>query len=400
MKILQKIRWMVKKDLLVLWRDKTQIIAYILFPILMITLFGYGMGGNIDNLPIAIYAPDNGQLTNQTLNELKSNELYDIKYITNNSEETKRLVENGTVMSAILLPSNYDDNDDNQSKTVTLYTDSTDYMGGQILIPSTELLFSRISGEIGLSKLFSYQNGQTTSNLSNQNNKSPNNIKSSNVISQMQTIKFQIYKVYGNIEYMDFLVPAVIGLCIMFSCMMRMGESIAGEREKGELTRLFMTPTTVSTVIIGKIVSKLIIETSMAFILLLTAILLFDIKTGNGILGLTYTIILMIIGVLCFVGFGIMISARVHSQKAYIGLMLPITVPMMFVSGVFYPVETMPWIFQKIAYIFPLTHLNNAMRDIMLKGASLGDIWLEIAILLIFTLLFFIIGVKRFDRDV
>lgn len=48
--------------------------------------------------------------------------------------------------------------------------------------------------------------------------------------------------------------------------------------------------------------------------------------------------------------------------------------PMMFVSGVFYPIETMPWILQKLAYIFPLTYLNDAMRGIMLKGQTLGDV--------------------------
>lgn len=62
------------------------------------------------------------------------------------------------------------------------------------------------------------------------------------------------------IEYIDFLVPAVLGMTVMMSCMMGMGASIAGERETGELARLFMTPTSISTVVGGKIASKLIVE--------------------------------------------------------------------------------------------------------------------------------------------
>ena len=63
-----------------------------------------------------------------------------------------------------------------------------------------------------------------------------------------------------------------------------------------------------------------------------------------------------------------MISARVSSQEDFMQSVMPITMPMMFVSGVFYPIETMPWIFQKIAYILPLTYVNDALRAVMLKG--------------------------------
>jgi ABC-2 type transport system permease protein len=74
--------------------------------------------------------------------------------------------------------------------------------------------------------------------------------------------------------------------------------------------------------------------------------------------------------------------------------------PMMFLSGVFYPIETMPWIFQKIAYILPLTYVNDALRAVMLKGSGVGDIWIDIAVLLGFTALFFYLGVKKFNRDI
>jgi len=127
------------------------------------------------------------------------------------------------------------------------------------------------------------------------------------------------------------------------------------------------------------------------------AIILFNVSIKGGIL---QTFIVLVVGALCFVGFGIMLSARTQTQEDYAQIVLPFSMPMMFVSGVFYPIETMPWILQKIAYIFPLTYLNDAMRAIMLKGQSLADVWIDLAVLLAFTLLFFIIGVKRFNRDV
>ncbi|MGN1186407.1 MAG: ABC transporter permease, partial [Methanobrevibacter wolinii] len=106
------------------------------------------------------------------------------------------------------------------------------------------------------------------------------------------------------------------------------------------------------------------------------------------------------LGAICFVGFGVALSSRAQNQEDYSQLVMPFSMPMMFVSGVFYPVETMPWIFQKIAYICPLTYLNDAMRAVMIQGHSLGFVWVDILVILGFTLLFFLIGVVSFDRDV
>jgi ABC-2 type transport system permease protein len=135
----------------------------------------------------------------------------------------------------------------------------------------------------------------------------------------------------------------------------------------------------------------------LVFTLVQVVLMLFNVSIKGGFL---QTFIVLVIGALCFVGFGIMLSARTSTQEDYAQISLPFSMPMMFVSGVFYPIETMPWILQKLAYIFPLTYLNDAMRGIMLKGQTLGDVWLDLVVLLGFTALFFIIGVKRFNRDV
>ena len=126
------------------------------------------------------------------------------------------------------------------------------------------------------------------------------------------------------------------------------------------------------------------------------AVILFNVTIKGGII---QTFIVLTIGALCFVGFGMMLSARVSTQEDYSQISMPFSMPMIFVSGVFYPIETMPWILQKLAYIFPY-YLNDAMRGIMTQGKNLGDVWVDLAVLLGFALVFFILGVKRFNRDV
>lgn len=385
----KKIWWMIKKEWITLKRHPGRLAAIIIFPIIMILLFGYGMGGDLENLPVVIVAQDQGQLTDGTLDAIKSMDIYHVVDIIDDADDARKMVDNGEVKAAIILPSNYDDTDSSQ-KAVTLYIDSSDQMATQTLVPTTQALFNEIAAK-------SAALSTTSSNVVTENSTSQDKGLFSSIDSVKSSIALQINKIYGDIKYIDFLVPAVLAMTIMFSCMMGMGASISGERETGELARLFMTPTSVSTVIGGKIIGKLSVELIRAVILLIAAIVLFGISVKGGI---PQTFVLLLIGALCFVGFGIMISATAKTQEDYAQMIMPFSMPMMFISGVFYPVETMPWIFQKVAYICPLTYLNDAMRAVMIQGHELGDVWVDILVLIGFTLLFFILGVVRFNRDV
>jgi ABC-2 type transport system permease protein len=390
----KKLSWMVKKEWLSLRRHPGRLVSIIAFPIIMILLFGYGMGGDLSNLPVVVVSQDHGDLTDLTLNTIKSEDIYHVVNITSDTSAAKEMVDSGQVKAAIILPANYDSSD-GQQKTATLYLDSSDQMGSQTLVPATQSIFNQLSIKQATAQQASTM-GSNGTNVVTEDADTSGSLSAS-LDSAKSTINLQINRIYGNIKYMDFLVPAILGMTVMMSCMMGMGASIAGERETGELARLFMTPTSVATVIGGKILGKLSVEMFRSIVLLVSAIILFSITIKGGIIP---TLILLFLGALCFVGFGIMLSARTATQEDYTQLVMPFAMPMMFVSGVFYPIETMPWILQKLAYVFPLTYLNDAMRAIMIKGQTLGDVWLDIAVLLGFTLLFFLIGVKRFNRDV
>lgn len=396
----KKIMWMIKKDLLVLWRHKPRLFSIFLFPILMIALFGYGMGGTIENIPVVVVKQTDGPVTDATLNAIKGMSLYDVKDIISDPQRGREMVESGQVKAAILLPPDYENLNSSNSKSVVIYVDSSDQMATQTLVPITQALFSQISSQIGMQKLEAMQSQSAQSSsiqVQSQSVQPTSSLSSINFQNIMNSINFQVNKIYGDIKYIDFLVPAILAMTVMMGAMMSMGESLAGERERGELARLFMTPTSVATVVGGKIISRLVIQTSTALVLIGAAIVLFNITIAGSML---LTILLLILTALCFVGFGIMVSARVSTQEDYVQMVMPFSMPMMFISGVFYPLETMPWIFQKIAYLAPLTYANNALRGVMLKGAGIGDVWVEIVVLLGFTLLFFAMGVTRFNRDI
>lgn len=372
----KKFKWMIKKDLLTLWRHKIQFASLILFPILMIALCGWGMGGTVENTPVIIVKQSSGDLTDQIINALKSDNTYDIKNIVSDADDAKNDVDNGKYKAAIILPS---DLEDSISPTAVLYVDSSDQLTTQTLVPTTEKIFSSISESIEMQEI----NASSTS--------------TSLATSTVRNVKLQVNKIYGDIDYIDFLLPGVLAMTMFMSSMLTMGNSIAGERERGELARLFMTPTSIPTVLSGKITSQVVKEMIRAIILIIAALLLFNVMIkGNFIL----LLLVMLISVFCFVGFGMMFSATAKTQEDYIQIVMPIAMPMMFICGVFFPTETMPWILQKIAYILPLTYANDAFRGVMLQGAGIGSIAIDLLILIGFAILFFAVGVLRFNRDV
>ena len=372
---INKIKWMIKKDLLTLWRHKVQFASLILFPILMIALCGWGMGGTVENTPVVVVKQSSGDVTDQVINALKADDTFDIKDIMTNSDDAKEKVDNGEVKAAIILSSDFESSN---SKNAVLYIDSSDQLTTQTLVPKTEQIFASLSEKVGTQQV----NANTTTNP---------------ITQTAQTIKLQVNKIYGDLDYIDFLLPGVLAMTMFMSSMMTMGNSIAGERERGELSRLFMTPTYVSSVRSGKIISQVVRELIRALVLIIAAMLLFNVMIKGNLLLL---VLVILIAVLCFVGFGMMFSATAKTQEDYIQIVMPVAMPMMFICGVFFPTETMPWILQKIALFLPLTYANDAFRAVMLKGAGLGSIAFDLIVLLAFALLFFIVGIVRFNRDV
>ena len=372
---INKIKWMIKKDLLTLWRHKVQFASLILFPILMIALCGWGMGGTVENTPVVVVKQSSGDVTDQVINALKADDTFDIKDIMTNSDDAKEKVDNGEVKAAIILSSDFENSN---SKNAVLYIDSSDQLTTQTLVPKTEQIFASLSEKVGTQQV----NANTTTNP---------------ITQTAQTIKLQVNKIYGDLDYIDFLLPGVLAMTMFMSSMMTMGNSIAGERERGELSRLFMTPTNVSSVLTGKIISQVVRELIRALVLIIAAMLLFNVMIKGNLLLL---VLVILIAVLCFVGFGMMFSATAKTQEDYIQIVMPVAMPMMFICGVFFPTETMPWILQKIALFLPLTYANDAFRAVMLKGAGLGSIAFDLIVLLAFALLFFIVGIVRFNRDV
>ncbi len=173
------------------------------------------------------------------------------------------------------------------------------------------------------------------------------------------------------LRYVDWLFPGILGMNMMFSCLFGVGYVVLRYRKSGFLKRLHATPLTAFEFLTAQVLSRLFL------ILFVTAILYFGIGTlihfhtvGSGLL----LLLIAVLGCLSMIALGLTVAAGISSEELVGGLLNLLTWPMMLVSGIWFSLEgSPPWV-QWAAHIFPLTHLLDATRAVMLDGAGLTQI--------------------------
>ena len=173
------------------------------------------------------------------------------------------------------------------------------------------------------------------------------------------------------LRYVDWLFPGILGMNMMFSCLFGVGYVVLRYRKSGFLKRLYATPLTAFEFLSAQVLSRL------GLILFVTVVLYFGIGAIIGFHNAGSTVLLLllgIIGALSMIALGLTIAARFASEELVGGLLNLLTWPMMLLSGIWFSLEGSPRWVQWVAHIFPLTHVLDAARAVMLDGAGLAQI--------------------------
>ena len=199
-----------------------------------------------------------------------------------------------------------------------------------------------------------------------------------------------------DIRYVDWLVPGVIGMNMLFSCLFGVGFVIVRYRKNGVLKRIKATPVTPLMFISAQMASRFII-------VIITSVVVFagtNLFLGFTMKGSYFNLLLITaLAILCMISLGLIFAARIKSEELASGLMNLVTFPMLIFSGVFFSLEGMPKIMQTFSKIFPLTHFVEGARDIMLEGAGLAAILPNVLSLAGMTILFLGIASLIFNWD-
>lgn len=188
-------------------------------------------------------------------------------------------------------------------------------------------------------------------------------------------------------DYFDYVLPGMLALGLMNVTMTGTAVSVARFRETGVLRRLAAAPVSPAAFIAGQVVARLVIALVQVLLLLGLGLLLGGTVVGSLVLLLSFATL----GNLVFIALGIAIAGRAPTVEGANNLAALATMPLMFLSGMFFPVASLPSGVQRVAEALPITPLVDAMRAICLDGATLTDlsgpllgvaIWVPVSFLL------------------
>lgn len=197
----------------------------------------------------------------------------------------------------------------------------------------------------------------------------------------------------AQIRYVDWVVPGVLGMNIMFSCLFGIGYVIVRYRKSGYLKRLNATPMRAIEFICAQLLSRLVLIMVITVAVYVGTDLILHFRMEGSYLNL---FLVALTGAIAMIAMGLTVAARVTSEELAGGLLNVISSPMMVVSGVFFSMDGSPKILQDAAKIFPLTHMIDAARAVMLDGAGLAQIAPQLAILSAMAVVFLAAGALMF----
>ncbi|MGB9371463.1 MAG: ABC transporter permease, partial [Halobacteriota archaeon] len=191
----------------------------------------------------------------------------------------------------------------------------------------------------------------------------------------------------SNYRYIDFIVPGIIGMTILTTGVLQTVGMQTQYRNKGILKKLGTTPLKKSEWIISKMLYQAVVVLISAALIIVAAKLVYQVRFVPDVT----TIGLIFAGTICFTGLGMIITRFVKDEDAASAAASSITMPMLFLSGTFIPIETMPDYLQAVAKVLPLTYLNYGLRDSMIFGDSTSAFY-KMCIVLIVGIVFLVIG--------
>jgi ABC-2 type transport system permease protein len=383
-----RIAW---KDLTELFRNRLGLVLLIVMPLFMMVMVGfiYPSNGGSSNLPVAIVNEDSG-FNNSTLPSQTF--IMGLQQINNQTHflafsnvttmaDVKDMVQRGDLEGGIVIPSNFSESImAGQQGTVIVITDNSNLQISAQINGYSQLYIEQ------LSTVLAQANVATLNSSINQTNSlaivKPYNFQQEGIVS-------------GTTNIFDFVAPGIMAMTVMMSVMTGLPVAISQEKEIGTMDGMMVAPINRLSIILGKTMGQVARGLIQGVIILVLAVGLFGVTIHGSIL-LVFGLLLL--GIFSFVGLGIVITSFTKDQETAQMLMMTLMFPMMFLSGVFFPVQQMPWYMQSISKFLPLTYASGALRKVMVLGADIPAISTELIVLIVFGVVMTAIAVPVFRR--
>ena len=192
-------------------------------------------------------------------------------------------------------------------------------------------------------------------------------------------------------RYIDFLIPGLMALNIMMSCMWGISYTLIDRRSKKLLRRMVATPMSKSLFLFSHLITRSLMSFIEATLLLSFAYFYFDITLQGSYAAL---ITMMLAGNIVFFGIAVLASSRTANTQIGNGLINAVVMPMMVTSGIFFSYHNFPDWITPIIEKMPLTLMADSIRSIFIEGAGLAQVWTAAAVLVGVGTLCYVVGLK------
>lgn len=329
-------------------------------PVVLMFIFGFAITTDVKNVRTVVVTSQMSPQTQQAVERLAQSEYFDIVSTVATPQEAEKMIRSQKADMAVVF---------NQHRNVQLMVDGSDpNMSQQWTTYAMQTL------AVADSCVPSVASGIAESSLF--------------TIHSSLLYNPQMRSAYN-------FVPAIMGVILMLICAMMTSISVVREKERGTMELLLVSPVRPLMVIIAKVIPYLVLAFGIMVVILLMARFVLDVPLAGS---LFWIVVVSTIYILMALSLGLLISNIAQTQLvALLMSAMMLLVPNVMLSGMLFPVESMPTVLQWVAAVMPPRYFIDCMRKLMIMGVGIGDVLKEVVILTAMTIFFLVVALKKFN---
>lgn len=357
----------IRKEVYHIARDPLTLVIMLVLPVILLIILGFAVSTELKNTSFVVLDESKSTTSQQLIKKIDGNAYFSLSRYLTSAKDIEKAFQKGECKAAIIVPSQFgNDLLYNNDAEIQIMVDASDPNEASTLINYFQLILLEYQKENSVQMNLQFIN-QETKMLYNPQMKSAYNF-----------------------------VPGLIGMIMMIICAMMTSVSIVREKEVGTMEILLVSPLKPTTIILAKAIPYLIVSILDVISILCMSYFILDVPIAGNVF-----LIMLLSFVFTFsaLALGMLISSVTTTQQAaMLGSSIGLMLPSMLLSGLLFPIESMPVILRGISYIIPARWFTEALRDVMIKGLGFSSIWMEFSILLFMTFILLVASIKKFKN--
>ena len=331
-------------------RDTRTLMVLLVMPVVMIVLFGFALSTEIKDVKVVVLDPSNDAATTRIINQIDASEYFTVTSSANSEEGILQAFQNNTADIALVFEDNFyhravHDGDG----SIQVIVDGSNTNVGSMAVFYVSSIVSSFQKELAQDASMSGTDGAVSA---------PVRIHTSTRMMYNPQMKSAFN-----------FVPGVMGMILMLICAMMTSVSIVREKERGTMEVLLVSPVKPFSVILAKAIPYFVVSALILAIVLCLSVFLIKVPISGSLL---WVVLVSLVFILVSLSIGILISTLVSQQEVAIlisGMVLML--PTMLLSGMLFPIESMPRVLQWVSYCVPAKWYIEAIRVMMIQGLGI-----------------------------